>query len=341
MSQRRLPVYLLLDCSESMIGESIEAVQKGVDLLLKQLRSDPHALETAYVSVITFHATAQQIVPLSELSEVQTPRLEVRPGTSLGAAFQVLRDCINREVRKTTADRKGDYRPIVFLLTDGQPTDNAEAVTTAISRLTNPRIANMYAIGCGDDVDFDALHGVCDVVFRLDDMSPEKLKKLFIWLSASVQSASVASGAGDAAAGIDLSKKPADVEEVTPGSHNYDGIPQQVFLKVFCSQMRRPYLVRYRMHDGYERYVPVAVHPLESNIDSGPKFEVPAIDSSMLLGLAPCPYCENPSGGVCDCGGIMCAPDKMPANVRCPICLKSITLGQADGGSFTIKPSAG
>lgn len=340
MSQRRLPVYILLDCSESMIGESIEAVQKGVNLLLKQLRSDPHALETAFVSIITFHATAQQIVPLSELSEVQTPRLEVRPGTSLGAAFKLLRDCINREVKKTTTDRKGDYRPIVFLLTDGQPTDDATAVKRAISQLTNPRIANMYAIGCGDDVDLESLHGVCDAVFKLEDMSPDKLKKLFIWLSASVQSASVAVGAGDAVGGIDLNKKPADVEEVLPGTHHYDGTPRQVFLKVFCSSVRRPYLVRYRLHPEYERYVPVVVHPLESNIDSGPKFEVPPINSSMLLGVAPCPYCENPSGGVCSCGGIMCAPSKMPANVRCPQCLKSITLGDGDG-EFTINQSAG
>lgn len=341
MSLRRLPVYILLDCSESMIGESIEAVQKGVDLLLKQLRSDPHALETAYVSIITFHATAQQIVPLSELSEVQTPQLEVRPGTSLGAAFKLLRDCISREVRKTTAEVKGDYRPIVFLLTDGQPTDDAAAVKAAISKLTNPRIANMYAIGCGDDVDFDSLHGVCDVVFQLEDMSPDKLKKLFIWLSASVQSASVAIGAGDAVGGIDVSKKPPEVEQVAPGAHHHDGTPRQVFIKVFCSQRRRPYLIRYRLHPEYERYVPVAVHPLESNIDATAKFEVPPINASTLLGVAPCPYCENPSGGVCSCGGVMCAPSKMPASVRCPQCLKSITLGDDGTGDFTISQSAG
>ena len=58
---RRLPVYILLDCSESMVGEAVDSVQHGLDALLQQLRTDPHALETAWVSIITFSNEAQQI----------------------------------------------------------------------------------------------------------------------------------------------------------------------------------------------------------------------------------------------------------------------------------------
>ena len=50
---RKLPIYLLLDTSGSMHGEPIEAVKNGVDMLVSTLRSDPYALETAYLSVIT------------------------------------------------------------------------------------------------------------------------------------------------------------------------------------------------------------------------------------------------------------------------------------------------
>lgn len=62
---RRLPVYLLLDTSGSMHGEPIEAVKNGVQTLLTTLKQDPYALETAYVSVITFDSTARQAVPLT------------------------------------------------------------------------------------------------------------------------------------------------------------------------------------------------------------------------------------------------------------------------------------
>ena len=51
---RRLPVYLLLDTSGSMNGEPIQAVNVGLQSLLSSLRSDPHALDTVYISIITF-----------------------------------------------------------------------------------------------------------------------------------------------------------------------------------------------------------------------------------------------------------------------------------------------
>ena len=70
---RRLPVYLLLDTSGSMYGEPIEAVKNGVQTLISTLRGDPYALETAYISIITFNSVAQQVTPLTELSAFQQP----------------------------------------------------------------------------------------------------------------------------------------------------------------------------------------------------------------------------------------------------------------------------
>ena len=66
---RKLPIYLLLDTSGSMHGEPIEAVKNGVEMLVSTLRNDPYALETAYLSVITFNTNAQQLVPLTELEQ--------------------------------------------------------------------------------------------------------------------------------------------------------------------------------------------------------------------------------------------------------------------------------
>jgi len=77
-----------------MVGETIGSVHQGLDMLLRQLRTDPHALETAWLSIITFSRDAEQLVPLTELTDVQTPELKVRPGTSLGKALSLLRNCI-------------------------------------------------------------------------------------------------------------------------------------------------------------------------------------------------------------------------------------------------------
>ena len=97
MSQesRRLPVYLLLDCSGSMSGEPIEAVRQGLRMLVSDLRGDPQALETAYLSVITFASSAQQVCPLTELMMFQEPNLDASGSTSLTSA--------------QSADRKAPY----------------------------------------------------------------------------------------------------------------------------------------------------------------------------------------------------------------------------------------
>lgn len=84
---RRLPVYILLDTSGSMYGEPIEAVKNGVQVLVSTLRSDPYALETAYLSVITFNSTAQQDVPLTELASFQQPTLTASGCTALGELY--------------------------------------------------------------------------------------------------------------------------------------------------------------------------------------------------------------------------------------------------------------
>lgn len=341
---RRLPVYLLLDCSESMIGDSIRAVEEGVGMLISQLRSDPHALETAYVSVITYHGKAEVAVPLTELTTLQLPRLEARPGSNLGPALRLLSDCIRRDVVKTTPDRKGDYRPIVFLLTDGQPTDDWQSVKDAIDRVTRPRVANFYAIGCGEDIDFDVLHQVADVVFRMQEMTPKTLQKLFLWLTASVQSASTGAGAGDNRGGLDISKKPAEVDEVAPGSiPRYSGPPRQVFVKLMCSQVRRPYLVRYRWDEIERGYDPIGAHPLESRTDEAADFTLPPLTSSALMGTFPCPFCGNPAAAVCSCGAVFCIPPfSGDRGIRCPKCLKmGMYGGSAGGADFDIGQSAG
>lgn len=340
MSQRRLPVYLLLDCSESMIGESIQAVERGVEALLTQLRADPHALETAYVSIITFSGTAQQVAPLTEVATVRAPKLQVRPGTSLAAALSTLRECIHREVRRTTADLKGDYRPIVFLLTDGQPTDGAAVVRDAISWLTSPKIANLYAIGCGEDVDFETLHRVADVVFRLDEVGPETLRKLFIWLTASVQHASRGVAEGVSRDGIDLAKKPPEVQLSKADDVLGLAEPRQVFLKARCSRVRRSYLMRFRMHEQHPVYVPVRSHELEASFEEGAGDQNASIDSSRLAGCPPCPYCENPGAALCECGTLMCTPAESPVEVLCPSCLVKNTFSTG-GDSFSIEQSAG
>ena len=105
---RRLPIFLVIDVSESMAGTPIENVQRGIRDLQDALMSDPYAMETAYLSVITFAGKAKVVTPLTYLPSFSTPDLPIGSGTSLSEALNALMTEIDRNVKKNTPDSKGD-----------------------------------------------------------------------------------------------------------------------------------------------------------------------------------------------------------------------------------------
>lgn len=184
---RRLPVYLLLDCSGSMYGEPIEAVRTGVQSLISTLRSDPYALETAYLSIITFDSSAKQLVPLTELSAFQQPTLDASGCTALGGALSLLAQKVDTEITKSTPEVKGDWKPIVFIMTDGEPTDDLEA---GIRDFKQRKYGMVVACAAGQGANADKLKQITENVVRLDTLDSATLKSFFKWVSASISTAS-------------------------------------------------------------------------------------------------------------------------------------------------------
>jgi uncharacterized protein YegL len=184
---RRLPVYLLLDVSGSMSGEPIEAVKSGVQTLVSTLRQDPYALETAYLSVITFDDNARQLMPLTELSAFQTPSISSSGTTSLGQALSVLSDCIESEVAKTTPEVKGDWKPLIFIMTDGVPTDEWHR---GLDKLRKVRTGVIVACAAGHAADTSVLKQITEIVVQLDTADASTIKAFFKWVSASVATGS-------------------------------------------------------------------------------------------------------------------------------------------------------
>jgi uncharacterized protein YegL len=184
---RKLPVYLLLDTSGSMHGEPIEAVRNGMQTLLSSLRQDPHALESAYLSVITFAETAAQVVPLTELAQFQLPALTASGTTSMGGALTLLAERVQAEVAKTTADQKGDWKPIVFLMTDGAATDD---LTGGIAAIKAAKIGALIACAAGPAANTTELQRITDSVVRLDTTDSNTIRAFFKWVSASIATTS-------------------------------------------------------------------------------------------------------------------------------------------------------
>lgn len=124
---RRLPIYFLVDVSESMVGMPIRQVEDGMRTIIQNLRTDPYALETVFISIIAFAGKAETLSPLTEIYQFYPPVFPIGGGTALGNAMNHLMDDMDRNVVRTTASSKGDWKPIIFLFTDGNPTDRYQA----------------------------------------------------------------------------------------------------------------------------------------------------------------------------------------------------------------------
>lgn len=185
---RKLPVYLLLDTSGSMYGEPIEAVKNGMQVLVSTLRQDPYALETAYLSVITFNSTAQQVSTLTELSSFQQPDLDANGCTALGEALSLLAQKVDQEVTKTTAEVKGDWKPLVFIMTDGEPTDD---LNKGLAEFKKRKFGMVVACAAGQGANIDTLKKITESVVQLDTADSATIKSFFKWVSASVSAGSM------------------------------------------------------------------------------------------------------------------------------------------------------
>ncbi|WP_025143103.1 vWA domain-containing protein [Pedobacter jeongneungensis] len=180
---RRLPVYLLLDTSGSMTGEPIEAVKNGVQVMISALRQNPQAIETAFISIITFDSVAQQIIPLTDLASFQMVDLRATGTTALGEALKLVSNRIDNEVAKTTTEQKGDWKPLVFIMTDGIPTDDW---LPGLNEFKQRKTAFTVACAAGVGADTAVLKQITENVVSLDTADSASIGKFFQWVTASI-----------------------------------------------------------------------------------------------------------------------------------------------------------
>lgn len=341
---RRLPIYFLIDVSESMVGEPIEQVHNGIRTIIQELRTDPYALETVFVSVIAFAGKAHMLSPLTELFRFYPPVIPIGGGTALGNAMDFLMKDIDDSVQKTTIEMKGDWKPIVFLFTDGTPTDSPNA---AFKRWNDKyrNKCNLVAISIGDNVDTRMLGTITENVLRLKDTDEVSFKAFFKWITASIKTSSVtvAESASD-----ELKLPPVDgisLEKIDV-KVNYKVDENFAVVVGKCQATKKLYLIKYA-----KRIKPLNIKGLESfNVTDFKLVGAYPIDEASykmlsdnsqkqrnintleLTGQPTCPCCGNQFAFVvCECGNIFCVGENI--HCKCPWCgLEGVlTQGKAEG----------
>lgn len=345
---RRLPVFLLLDVSESMVGDNLRQLQQGLDILVRDLRADPHALETVYLSAMVFAGKARTLAPLTELSQFYPPRLPAGSGTSLGAGLNHLMDEIDRTVVTSSAERKGDWRPIVYLMTDGKPTDDVEPALRRWEQKYASRVT-LVAIAIGKHASLQTLQRLTENVLQLDARTEQDFKRFVTWVTMSVaaQSRSVS------AAGVNLAKTDPTILRKIHELESAAVVDEE--LAIFtgqCQKYKLPYLMRYERvarhlnHADFKLSVDLydltGVYALEQDFHalSDQRAMVRTINTDALSGAPGCPHCGNPIAfAMCGCGAILCISGAGKAT--CPSCESVCNFGTSRNAGFDVVRSRG
>jgi len=194
---RRLPVYLLIDTSGSMRGEAIEAVNNGLSTMIAALRQDPHALDSVHLSIITFDREVEVVNALEPLESFVAPTLKTPQSgpTHLGEALETLLAQVSRDIRRPSAETKGDWAPLLFVMTDGKPSDTA-AFEAVAPRAKAFGFGNVIGCAAGPKAEQKPLETFCDRVALLDTMDSAGFAQFFRWVSEAIAEGSKSQGVG-------------------------------------------------------------------------------------------------------------------------------------------------
>jgi uncharacterized protein YegL len=155
-------VYVLLDTSASMVGAPLEALKQGLHLLVSTFIARSQRL--VQVGLIGYESTARLITPLAEVNDFEMPTLDAEGSSGLGGAFRLL------------ASNMTDHNPtLVYIFTDGEPTDDWEAAMEAL----RPRIQKFYGVLCGPTADSTSLDTQLNKIFLGRELTPDLLAETF------------------------------------------------------------------------------------------------------------------------------------------------------------------
>lgn len=186
--ENRVPVVLLLDTSGSMSGQAIQELNRGITALKQDIIRDAQASLSVEVAIVGF-GPVQLIQDFVTIDDFTPPILEAKGKTPIGEAIDFALDLL--EDRKTTYKANGIqyYRPWVFLITDGAPTDSPDYWRAAAYRIQEDEVNRrllFFVVGV-QGADMHILKQIAPPERPPVLLNGLDFSSLFIWLSTSMK----------------------------------------------------------------------------------------------------------------------------------------------------------
>lgn len=179
----RVACALLLDTSGSMSENGkIDALNSALQKFKTELANDSVAKRRVEVCVITFNDMATQICDFSTVDKFAPPTLVAGGTTAMGAAVLMGLDVILQRTAMYDSNGLSRYKPWLFLLTDGDPTDDITQATDEAQRRAKEVV--FFGIGIGAGANQQVLKQLSPT--RAILMDGLKFSDLFLWLTQSL-----------------------------------------------------------------------------------------------------------------------------------------------------------
>jgi uncharacterized protein YegL len=182
----RCPCVLLLDTSASMTGRPIQELNDALMVLREDLLTDSLASKRVELAIISF-GPVQVLQDFLGVEYFSLEGLHASGDTPLAEAIQTGLDLLR--LRKETLRGNGIklFRPWIFLITDGAPTDNWHHIPQQIKDGEERGSFSFFAVGV-TGADMNTLRQIA--VREPISLSGLKFKEFFLWLSASLKNVS-------------------------------------------------------------------------------------------------------------------------------------------------------
>lgn len=182
----RCPCVLLLDTSGSMVGNSIDELNNGLQTFRRELFNDSLSMKRVEIAVITF-GPVRVIQDFTTADQFSPPRMEAAGDTPLGGAVGHGLTLLKR--RKEVLRNNGIklFRPWIFLMTDGAPTDKWQHLPPVIRTGEENKSFSFFALGV-HNANFEVLRQIA--VREPLKLSGVRFHEFFLWLSASLKNVS-------------------------------------------------------------------------------------------------------------------------------------------------------